>query len=83
MTPHEQRPIERVTQARKRVEMTTERADFPEDKYMHEIHRLKTQRDELLAACEDAMRFMDEHRMSGGLTYDTVFEAVQKARGSE
>lgn len=36
--------------------MATERADFPEDKYMHEIHRLKIQRDELLAACERAAK---------------------------
>jgi len=35
---------------------------------------------ELLAACEDAIRLLDEHRMLG-LTYDTLDEAIKKARG--
>lgn len=94
MTPHEQRPIERVTQARKRVEMTTERADFPEDKYMHEIHRLKTQRDEFLAACEallSAVKSSDYSGIScddvaGGNWFDrrdACIDAIRKARGSE
>lgn len=81
MTPHEQRPIERVTQARKRVEMTTERADFPEDKYMHEIHRLKTQRDELLAACELLMTISMPHDVSGMAMKEKALTAIKKAKG--
>lgn len=38
---------------------------------------------ELLEACEDAVRFMDEHRMAGGLTYETLQAAIKKARGEE
>ena len=35
---------------------------------------------DLLAACEDAIRLLDEHRMRG-LTYDTLDEAIKKAKG--